>query len=185
MPIVVLTGHEAESNDYGQPRLIDWLTKPFDSKRLKQALKVAVSRRGKEIPKVLVVDDDLATREVVIHQLKQLGVACLEAKDGAEAIHLVRTEHPDLIILDIGLPNPDGFGVVQILRQEEACTTPLIVYTSRDITADDVERLTLGLSRHLVKSRTSESQFVTTVRELLRDVAPFDKVVALPVGKET
>jgi PAS domain S-box-containing protein len=185
VPIVVLTGHEAESNHYGQPRLIDWLTKPFDSKRLKQALKVAVSRQGKDIPKVLVVDDDLATREVVIHQLKQLGVTCLEAKDGAEAIHLVRTEHPDLIILDIGLPNPDGFGVVQILRQEEACTTPLIVYTSRDITADDVERLTLGLSRHLVKSRTSESQFVITVRELLRGVAPFDKVVALPVGKVT
>ncbi|CAM6004028.1 unnamed protein product [Sphagnum balticum] len=185
VPIVVLTGHEAKSNDYGQPRLIDWLTKPFDSKRLKQALKVAVSRQGKAIPKVLVVDDDLATREVIIHQLKQLGVTCLEAKDGAEAIQLVRTEHPDLIILDIGLPNPDGFGVVQILRQEEACTTPLIVYTSRDITADDVERLTLGLSRHLVKSRTSESQFVTTVRELLRDVAPFDKVVAMPVGKES
>jgi PAS domain S-box-containing protein len=167
IPIIVLTGHEAEMNKYGHPRLIDWLKKPFDEGHLVRALKLAVQTQRKNAAKVLVVDDDLATREVIIHQLKQLSVNCLEAKDGAEAISLVRTEDPDLIVLDIGLPNPDGFGVVQILRQEQARSTPLIVYTSREIGALEREELTLGLTRHLVKSRTSEGQFISAVRELL------------------
>jgi PAS domain S-box-containing protein len=179
VPIIVLTGKEPDLHHYGHPRLIDWLTKPFDEKRLFRALQYAVAPEGKRTPKVLVVDDDGPTREVIIHQLKELGVDCLEASDGAQAIHLVRQEQPDLIILDIGLPNPDGYGVVQILRQEQAKTTPLIVYTSRDMTNEDMEKLTLGLTRHLVKSRTSEARFLSAVREVLNGVVSKEEEFAL------
>jgi PAS domain S-box-containing protein len=175
IPIIILTGREPELNKFGHPRLIDWLMKPFDEQALLRAIKLAVPSRYKRVPKVLVVDDDLATRELIIHQLRQLAVDCLEAKDGAQAIDFVRTAKPDLIVLDIGLPNPDGFGVVSILRQEQAKNTPLIVYTSREIGSAEREELTLGFTRHLVKSRTSERQFLSTVRELL------DGLVA-PVG---
>jgi len=179
VPIIVLTGKEPDLQHYGHPRLIDWLTKPFDEKRLFRALQYAMAPESKRTPKVLVVDDDGPTREVIIHQLKELGVECLEAADGAQAIHLVRLENPDLIILDIGLPNPDGYGVVQILRQEQAKTTPLIVYTSRDMTNDDMDKLTLGLTRHLVKSRTSEARFLSSVREVLNGVVAKEEEFAV------
>jgi PAS domain S-box-containing protein len=167
IPIVILTGCESELHKYGHPRLIDWLVKPFDQNRLLNALKIAINARFKRAAKVLVVDDDLPTRELILHQLEKLAVACIEARDGEEAVELVRREKPDLIILDIGLPRGDGFDVVQILRHEEAKDTPLIIYTSREVGAVERENLTLGLTRHLIKSRTSEDQFVSEVRELL------------------
>jgi PAS domain S-box-containing protein len=167
IPVIILTGRDSELYKYGHPRLIDWLKKPFDESRLLKALKVAVYARLKRVARVLVVDDDMPTRDFIVHQLKQLEVTCFEASDGEEALSLVRQEKPDLIILDIGIPHGDGFDVVQILRHEEAKDTPLIVYTSREIDPAEKDKLTLGLTRHLVKSRTSEEQFVSEVRELL------------------
>jgi CheY-like chemotaxis protein len=65
------------------------------------------------------------------------------------------------------MPSPDGFDVVQILRREKAKSTPLLVYTARDLNQSDKENLTLGLSAHLTKSRTSEQEFLDTVKNLL------------------
>jgi PAS domain S-box-containing protein len=165
IPIVILTGKQPELEVYAEPLLIDWITKPFDEQRLIKALRLAI--RGLRPAKVLIVEDDDSTRQVLVQQLAQLGVSPIEAPDGAAAIQMVRNENPDLIILDIGIPAPDGFDVVKILRQEKSQTTPLLVYTSRDLTSEDIRALSLGLSKHLVKSRTTEEQFLTSVRDLL------------------
>jgi PAS domain S-box-containing protein len=165
IPIVILTGKQPELDVYAEPLLIDWITKPFDEERLLKALRLAI--RGLRPAKVLIVEDDDSTRQVLVQQLAQLGVSPIEAPDGAAAIQMVRNENPDLIILDIGIPAPDGFDVVKILRQEKSQKTPLLVYTSRDLTSEDIRELSLGLSKHLVKSRTTEEQFLASVRDLL------------------
>ncbi len=165
IPVVVLTGLQPDGGSFGRPLLIDWLVKPLDPRKLLRSLRLATTRERPA--RVLIVDDDADTRKVVAAQLKGLGVECLEAADGAEAVAATRARHPDLIILDLAIPRPDGFEVVQILAHEAARTTPLIVYTQRDLTAADRERLTLGISRHFTKSRTSADEFVTAVRELL------------------
>lgn len=165
IPIVVLTAKDSELQTYGEPLLVDWITKPFDEKRLLRSLQLAV--RGIKPAKVLLVEDDESTRQLIVEQLAACDVQTIAAKDGAEAIQLTRTLKPHLIILDIGIPAPDGFEVVKILRQEEAQNTPLLVYTSRDLSSDDVKSLSLGMTRHLVKSRTTEEQFLTSVRDLL------------------
>jgi DNA-binding response OmpR family regulator len=171
IPIVVLTGRQPDMDIYAEPLLIDWITKPFDEKRLIRALKTAV--RGLRPAKVLIVEDDEPTRQLLVEQLLQLGVATIEAPDGAVAIQLVRNENPDLIILDIGIPAPDGFDVVKILRQEKSHKTPLLIYTSRDLTSEDIQALSLGLSKYLVKSRTTQEQFLASVRDLLNGlIAP-------------
>jgi CheY-like chemotaxis protein len=74
---------------------------------------------------------------------------------------------PDLIVLDVGLPRLDGFEVVDILRQGEGHATPLIVFTGRELSRADQRQLTLGITRHLTKARSSEDELVASVRELL------------------
>jgi CheY-like chemotaxis protein len=116
---------------------------------------------------VLIVDDDVSTRQVLRAQLERLGVACYEAEDGESAVALARTTPPDLIVLDVGLPRLDGFEVVDILRQGKGRGTPLIVFTGRELSFGDQHQLTLGITRHLTKARTSEDELLVSVRELL------------------
>jgi PAS domain S-box-containing protein len=167
VPVIILTGHQPDANVVGGPFLVDWITKPFDESRLKKALRLAIRGSKDSRAKALVVEDDLPTRELIAHTLEALGITCLEATDGVEAIHTVRKEDPDLIVLDVGIPSPDGFEVVRILRNEKAHQTPLLIYTCRDLLAADKQALTLGLTRHLVKSKTSEEEFLAAVKELL------------------
>jgi two-component system alkaline phosphatase synthesis response regulator PhoP len=77
--------------------------------------------------KVLIVEDDAATREILREQIEALGVKCLEASDGIEALDMVRKETPSLMILDLGLPLLNGLDVVNTLRQEEKLELPLLV----------------------------------------------------------
>jgi CheY-like chemotaxis protein len=78
-----------------------------------------------------------------------------------------RETTPDLIVLDVGLPRLDGFEVVDILRQGKGRATPLIVFTGRELSLTDQRQLTLGMTRHLTKARSSEDELVSSVRELL------------------
>ncbi len=117
---------------------------------------------------MLLVDDDPGVRKIFTRLVRSLGVRVLYAEDGAAAaIHLARTEAPDLIVLDLGLPRPDGYEVVSILSRELSQRTPLLVYTGRELTAEDRKALKLGETRYLTKTRASEELLVQTVRELL------------------
>ena len=118
---------------------------------------------------VVIIEDDKSTLDLLERQLEPLGLNCFAASDGISALQLVREKHPDLIILDIGVPAPDGFEIVKTLRTEFAARTPLIVYTSLDLSETDKTCLTLGVSRHLVKSRTSQEDFLSAVRELVSE----------------
>jgi len=171
IPFIVLT--EANINEIGneQASPIDCLRKPFDEKHLLKALAKAVGINSNGQAKVLIVDDDKISRELVKGQLNNLGLSFIEASSGKQAIKLALQEKPDLIILELGVPYPDGFGIVKALRNNETGATPLIVYTSHDMTHRDMQELTLGLTRHLTKSRTPATKFVEAVRELLGKLA--------------
>ncbi len=118
--------------------------------------------------KAVVIDDDPATRVVLGALLKRCGIEAIDAGDGAAGVALVRQERPDLIVLDLGIPWPDGYHVVEILRRE-GILTPLLVYTGSDLIAADRKALTLGPTRFLTKSRASHEQFQDAVQALLAD----------------
>ncbi len=165
VPVVILSGREPDAPLFGAPRVVDWLTKPFDERRLLTALRFAVRKPG--APRVLLVEDDPSTRAVLFALLGRLGIRCVEASSGLAAIQAVRAEPPDLIVLDLTLEGLDGFQVVEILRQEPARATPLIVYTGRDLDPKERDALTLGVSRHLTKARVSEEELLRVVAEML------------------
>lgn len=167
VPTVVLSGVDKNPELFGTAIIFDWLAKPLEDKKLERALRFAVRNKGSQKVKVLVVEDDNSTRELITHHLSRFPVEVIEASEGARALKLAKTENPDLIILDIGIPPPDGFSIVESLRKSEWRETPLIVYTSRDLSKDEMNNLTLGLTKHLIKSQTSEQELIDSVRQLL------------------
>jgi len=166
IPVIVVTAKEQDGQpNYGYPALIDWISKPFDEQRLHAAIDSAKRMIGPA--RVLVVEDDPSTREILKHHLMEMGVDCLEATDGAQAVSAVRSHNPDLIVLDLSIPAPDGYAVVDILSREPNGHKPLIIYTAQDLDEEQKARLKLGLTAHLTKSLTSADKLTATVRELL------------------
>jgi PAS domain S-box-containing protein len=166
VPVVVITGSDGQGSNYAGPLLIDWLKKPFDQERLKLALKRSF-KADFDHSKVLIVENDIPTREVLAGQLRHLGINALEAGSGEMALDMVRSHEPDLIILDLGMPAPDGFNIVHSLQDSPAKSTPLLIYTNKDLSFEETGELSSGLTRYLMKAQTSELQFLGTVKDLL------------------
>lgn len=172
VPIVVLTGKSDYARQHS-PLLIDWMVKPFDKTRLTRALRRAVRRHTGNALRVLLVEDDQASAAVLRKLIASTGVECRWAPDGRSALNLVRNFNPDMIVLDVGLPPPDGFDLVRILRNE-GTHVPLLVYTGRDLDSKEREELTLGMTMHLIKSKVGQDEFLSSMKELLGDLpAPF------------
>jgi two-component system OmpR family response regulator len=121
---------------------------------------------GDPIPKVLVVDDEPNIRELVQVALKFHGCAVRTSATGMGALQLAATESPDLIVLDVMLPDIDGFEVCRRLRAS-ANDVPVIFLTARDTTSDTVTGLTLGGDDYITKPFSVEA-LVARVRAVLR-----------------
>ena len=103
-------------------------------------------------PRILVVDDEPEAVELVEFNLKQAGYAVLTAADGAEALKKAHAQTPDLIILDVMLPEMDGFEACKVLRLDPATArVPVIMLTAKAAEIDRVLGLELGADDYLTK----------------------------------
>jgi two-component system OmpR family response regulator len=126
----------------------------------------AAMTEGDPIPKVLVVDDEPNIRELVQVALKFHGCAVTTSATGMDALALAETADPDLIVLDVVLPDIDGFEVCRRLRASDN-DVPVIFLTARDTTSDTVTGLTLGGDDYITKPFSVEA-LVARVRAVLR-----------------
>jgi len=117
-------------------------------------------------PKVLVVDDEPNIRELVQVALSFHGCAVTTGATGEDALQLAHATNPDLIVLDVLLPDIDGFEVCRRLRSV-ANDVPVIFLTARDATADTVTGLTIGGDDYITKPFSVEA-LVARVRAVLR-----------------
>jgi DNA-binding response OmpR family regulator len=115
--------------------------------------------------KILVVDDEKRLVALVEAYLKQEGYGVLTASNGQEALHLARQEKPDLILLDIMMPEMDGFEFIQAHRRER--DTPIILLTARVEEEDHVIGLELGADDYVTKPFRPR-ELVARVRAVLR-----------------
>lgn len=99
---------------------------------------------------LLVVDDEPFLRDAVAASLRFLGYEVATADNGTDTIRLVRGQRFDLVILDVMLPDTDGFDVVRRLRADR-CEVPVIFLTARDTQADKVSGLTIGGDDYITK----------------------------------
>jgi CheY-like chemotaxis protein len=122
----------------------DYFVKPVDGKALLSRLsQYAFTARVKGSPvRVLVVDDEQANLDLLEALLKPAGFGVLRAGGGQEGIDLAKSQMPDLIFLDLMMPEVTGFDVVEALRAEEATSSiPIMILTSKTLTEDDKREL--------------------------------------------
>jgi len=115
--------------------------------------------------RVLVVDDDAKTVELVELYLNRDGYKVLTAYDGVEALRLARESHPDLIVLDLMLPGMDGLEVCRTLRDES--DVPIIMLTAKTTDEDKLTGLGLGADDYVTKP-FSPKELAARVRAVLR-----------------
>lgn len=120
-------------------------------------------------PLVLTVDDEEHITELIAMGLGFNGFEVVRASSGRAALAAVDAHHPDLVILDVMLPDLDGFEVARRLRQNERSGTrvPVIFLTAKDATADKVEGLRLGVDDYVTKPFSIE-ELIERVKAVLR-----------------
>ena len=109
--------------------------------------------RERDLPKkILIVDDNQDSRELVVKVLKNKGYEIVEATDGEEAIEKAVGERPDLILLDISIPKLDGYEVTRRLKsQEEFRGTPIVALTAHAMKGDRAKALEAGCEGYISK----------------------------------
>lgn len=115
--------------------------------------------------RVLIADDDPGIREVLTFALDKAGMTTIVARDGAEALELFGEHTPDLVILDIGMPERDGLSVCQELRKTS--DAPILFLTARDDEIDRVLGLEIGGDDYVTKP-FSPRELVARVKVILR-----------------
>jgi DNA-binding response OmpR family regulator len=114
------------------------------------------------------VEDDLDLAHVIQEVFERHGYKVFHAQTGSEAIQSAERVFPNLIVLDLVLPEGDGFDVVAGLRHNKALrSVPLVVYTAKDIDEAEREKLKLGETVFLTKGRISPEEFEKRVIGLL------------------
>jgi signal transduction histidine kinase/CheY-like chemotaxis protein len=166
-PIPVVMVSMLDDRDIGHALgASDYLTKPFDRQKLVTALR-RFRRDGKDRP-VLVVEDDAPTREVIKRSLERDGWSVNEADNGRRGLQSVARQVPDLIVLDLMMPEMDGFEFVAELRKSESGRRiPVVVVTAKEITEEDRRRLNGQVRRVLHKGSFSREELSSELRRAL------------------
>src|SRR5438105_835957 len=121
---------------------------------------------------VLVVEDEPDIRHLIAHHLGREGFRCREVATGTEALRAVRTSIPDLIVLDLMLPEVDGLEVCRRLRSDPVTAgIPIIMLTAKSDEVDRVVGLELGADDYVAKP-FSPKELVARVRAVLRRARP-------------
>ena len=145
---------------------VDYFVKPVQKDELVQALKRVYLVRGvdERQPTVLVIDDDPAATDLIQIILENEGYGVLKASGGKDGVEIAEREQPDLIILDLIMPEESGFNVASRLKQIPSTRSiPIIILTSMDIDAETENRL-----NRYVSALMSKSTF--TKKDLLREI---------------
>jgi CheY-like chemotaxis protein len=155
-----------------------YLSKPIDRERLRRLM--ARFRAPARPAKVLLVEDDAVQRERVRTWLEGQQWLVQEAANGREALARLQAGRPDVILLDLMMPEMDGFAVVAALQKDPAWRDiPVIVITARDLDAADRERLNSGVQSVLVKETFRPADLVERIRRLVHAQPPVNS------GRET
>jgi CheY-like chemotaxis protein len=165
IPVVMVTVMDERNIGFAMGAS-DYLTKPIDRDRLVSTLRRYAPDSGE--PVVLVVEDDSATRGMMRRALEQAGWSVAEARHGREGLRRMSETTPAVVLLDLIMPEMDGFEFLEAMRaREESRQTPVIVVTAKDLTDDDRRRLNGGVERIIQKSPHHMEDLSAEVRRLV------------------
>ena len=162
IPVVMLTIVDDKNLGYALGAS-DYLTKPIDRERLVTVLE----KYRRDLP-VLVVDDDVTVRQLFRRILEPEGYAVVEAENGRQALERLSEMSPSVVLLDLMMPEMDGFEFVAEFRRHESWRAiPIVVVTAKDLSHADRERLNGYVEKILQKGTHGRDQLLAEVRELV------------------
>jgi hypothetical protein len=142
------------------------VTKPFDREVLIRV--VNRHRRGDGSAQVLVVDDDPRSRDMLRRTLQKEGWTVVEAVNGREALGQLERSRPALVLLDLMMPEMDGFEfLVEMRSRAEWRDIPVLVVTAKDLTAEERSRLNGGVERVLQKGAAELDDLLREIGRIL------------------
>ena len=165
LPIIVVsaTAEQGERQMNGAALgVVDWMDKPIDKDRLYRNLIGALPSFGDVKPRILHVEDDQDILDVVNSVVGNLA-KMKTAKTLSRARSILQKEEFDLVILDLGLPDGAGEELMPLLNREGAKSTPVIVFSAKDISAHAIE----NIRATLIKSRTTNETLLQTIRAII------------------
>lgn len=181
IPVILVTLTDGTESGYTLGAS-DYLTKPIDWGRLSTLL--GKYRGSKSTGRVLVIDDDPVNRELLTRMAAREGWTVSEAANGRVALQQVIDTPPDLILLDLMMPEMDGFEVVRLLRKTQAGRSiPVVVVTAKDLTDEDRRVLSGSVERIMQKGSFQKEELLQELRSLVTAAIPHGKAqppVAVP-----
>jgi signal transduction histidine kinase/CheY-like chemotaxis protein len=168
IPVVMLTVVDEKNLGFALGAS-DYLIKPIEWDRLIAVLEK--SRRHHVEPQVLVVEDDADTREMLRRAAEKQGFTVIEAENGRVGLERVAAQVPGIILLDLLMPEMDGFAFMEQLRHRPDCRlVPIIVVTAKDLTPDDRRRLNGHVIQVVQKGGCSTRELLDEISRLLASV---------------
>jgi len=165
IPVVILGALSTEGTGLDIAQIAGWITRPVGPE--------AAAGGVRDHYGVLVVEDDEGIASVLREMLARRGITSIHARSGADAVRLATEVAFDLLILDLGLPDADGFAVVQWLQRDHLLSkAPVLVYTARDLDEADRDRLRLGPTEFLTKSRDALEEVEERALAMLGNLIP-------------
>ncbi len=134
-------------------------------------------------PRILIVDDEPSIRELLMTSLRFAGFGVRGVANGAQTISAVLEEEPDMILLDIMLPDMSGFSVTERLR-EAGYTAPILFLTAKDDIDDKIKGLSVGGDDYVTKP-FSLDEIIARIKAILRRTIPEEETMALSIGPIT
>ncbi|HEV2614781.1 MAG TPA: response regulator [Gammaproteobacteria bacterium] len=145
---------------------VDYLEKPVDIKVLLEKIK---NLTPEKLPLVLVAEDDDLSRGLLVQAILRNGWKSTEASNGKEVITLLTAMKPDVILLDLMMPEMDGFQVIEEIQKHEKWRhIPIIVITAKDLTHDEKTLLNKYSKSLFLKSDYSPRNLIQSVIERIK-----------------
>ena len=170
IPIILLTINDDQLESYERSSEIganDYLFKPIDRDHLITAIDKYRSD-PKSLLSVLVVEDDINVRSMLKRMLEKENCKVVEAQDGHEALEVISSDLPQLILLDLMMPNIDGFEFIHLLRlRQDISSIPLIIITAKDLAENDYVRLSGSVQKILQKTNCNYPQLLEEIVQRL------------------
>ena len=171
IPIIIISITDEKKLGFSMGA-VDYFVKPVNKEELLNALNKIPMRtiEQKQHPKVLIIDDDKNASELIQVMLEAEGYDVIKTMNGKDGVQLAFSENPDLIILDLIMPDISGFNVAyQLKQQAKTRNTPIIILTSMDVDDDTREQMQGFISTIMSKSRF-------TKKDLLREINTIEKL---------